>query len=202
MLEKVFSLIAKPKLSTASDYSRALEALDINAAEAALADLESRRQDLLLKIEADDELSQLNAQITAANLDIERRYAAKRKLEDLLAAAEESERVAGIEGRANEASTVIRPRMIRNYVELHQQAERLVELLNAIEGDRVAIQAVNQLVGAAKRPDLKVAFPVGMLAERLGVPVTSFPQLGLWSLQGYTTIWNKDRRFGRMHELL
>lgn len=82
--------------ATAADLKAKLEALDLEAAEAAVAAAEAARRDGLLNGASDKELDRLEAALTSARRDVDRCAAAREELERRIPEIELAERDAAL----------------------------------------------------------------------------------------------------------
>ena len=185
---------------TAAELRASLAEIDLAALERKVTEIERQRRDLLLR-GTDAELLAITQDLTAANLEAERGQAAVDALKDMVATAQERERRENIEARAASAREV-QAAMISKYLELHEPATNVAELLRAIDTGRRQLQPANQELLAAGRSDLKIQFPEIALAERNDWNPQSLPAIAAFALPGYWPNKASDRLFDRFADLV
>lgn len=201
-LTSILKLIIKPAASSSTELRQALVDVDLAGGEAAIEQLEGRRSALLLQLDSDAAIEKVEAEINVATRDLCRRQAAVKELERLIVEAEDREKAATIESKADEAKRLQRL-LIEGYVVFDETAAHLAELRGDIERTLKQLEVANAYLAEHGRGDVQAKTPNQLLADQ-GVSAGDLPSLTYWSCPGYPPFPNagqvystpKPRPFG------
>jgi len=188
-LKDALAYLAKSNDATVSseDLLRARQALDIPGAVALHEELEGRRASLLL-IGTDSAISKIEAEMRTAHLDIERRRAASKALEPVIADAQAREKQAAIEQLGVETRELLQ-QVAAAYVELDEGTCKLVQSLALIRAGEADLTAMNARLREAGRGDLIVDMPIFVLPHLTGIDAQFWTSPLSWAVEfpGYTS---------------
>ena len=127
--------------NTADQLRQTLDTLDIEGLEAAAEKLEADRRRVLLE-GTDKDLEAIEARITSANRDIERRFALRDELQSRLAKIDEADEIAGRKRRYDEATKLSGEarKALARYPSL---ARQIIDMLAVVAEAEAAIAAAN-----------------------------------------------------------
>lgn len=131
----ILDILRRPA-TTAADLRAKLDALDLGAAEAAVAKAEAARRDGLLNGADDKALDRLEAAVTAARRDVDRCAAAREEIERRIPALELAERDAELiaERAAIEAEAdAVKAAFDARWPKIVAEAVAMLERLDAVE---------------------------------------------------------------------
>ncbi|TIR15288.1 MAG: hypothetical protein E5X34_29790 [Mesorhizobium sp.] len=151
MLDRIRKLIAADSAGKAAALRAALSELDVDAADAAVADAEAARRAALLE-GSDAEVVKAEEHIASAKRDRDRMMAARDELERRLAEAElrEHEEAWGRERQAVEAEADEAARQL--LAVYPQAARRIISVLQRVTEAQAKVEAFNRKLINAQRP--------------------------------------------------
>jgi len=155
-LSKILKALRAPSPRTSDQIRGDLQAIDMAALEAAVADLERQRKVLLLE-GTDVELSENDKAIVSSNLACERAAAVTEELQRQLAEAESREAAEQIEQQAAEAMRA-KERLSTVYAEVDARSTQIRALLGDAAEPIATLARWNRLAEKTGQADRRIAY--------------------------------------------
>lgn len=195
----VLDLIRRPK-TTVKDYDLALGQLSVEAAEAAVQQLEIERRRILID-GTDAQLTAIEQKIATANREVERVACAIEELNarrEEAVARERADHIAFV-GDVHKATWA----KVKNaYLELDALLSKAAPLLDRIDDLNAEFRNQAMFLSASGRQDLELAHPLGMLLAKLNRQHGSIWDVDAIKIPGYRDPVHPDGlNFGKLRDV-